>query len=429
MGADAAGGEGALGVRARIRAAWGAPSAPAAGPRRRDVVLVGIVAAAAVVETALRSDLAWPVPTAAVTILFALGLPWRRRHPLPIVVAVALVAAGFALAAAAAGAGQNALASMFVAIVFPYALFRWGSGRARIIGGLVLFAGLTLSTALGGEGIPGAVAGVAFVGGTCLAGALRRERVMARGRERDAIRARERESLARDLHDTVAHHVSAVVVHAQAARALLPADPDRAADSLAEIERGAQAALGDMRSLVRMLRRDAGSRGETSRTVPRTDRAGTSIARDGARASAPPASVDFVRGQELDAAPLAPTPGIDALVALAADGPPAVRVRVDAGAIPDVLAQAAFRIAQEAVTNARRHARGATAIDVAVREESGDVIVEVRDDGSAPFRMTEGYGILGMTERATLLGGSLAAGPEPEGGWRVRGVLPRGGVG
>ncbi|WP_162621760.1 histidine kinase [Microbacterium suaedae] len=409
-------------IRSRLRAAWDAPRAPgAAGPRARDGVLVAIVAVVAATEGAVRTDLAWPVPAVAVTILIALALPWRRRHPLPIVIGISLAVAGLELAAFSAGAGQNALAAMFVAILFPYALFRWGSGRARVVGGLVLSAGLALSAASGGEGVAGAVAGVAFVGGTCLAGALRRERVDARARERDGIRAREREALARDLHDTVAHHVSAVVVHAQAAQALLPADPGRAAGSLAEIETEAQAALGDMRSLVRVLRDDARlSSGGARTSPPRADTREPDAGREPTPGHREPNAED---------APLAPTPGIAALSALAADGPPAVRVRVDAESLPELLAQTAFRIAQEAVTNARRHALEATLIDVAVAAAGPSVTIEVTDDGSAPSRSRRGYGILGMAERAHLLGGTCEAGPDPSGGWRVRAVLPRGGNG
>jgi signal transduction histidine kinase len=90
---------------------------------------------------------------------------------------------------------------------------------------------------------------------------------------------------------------------------------------------------------------------------------------------------------------------------------------------------ALYRIAQEVVTNAVRHARHASGIDVQVTGQDGQVRLTVRDDGEpVPASWAQdGYGIVGMTERATLLGGSLRAGPGPGQGWVVAAVLPRAG--
>jgi signal transduction histidine kinase len=91
---------------------------------------------------------------------------------------------------------------------------------------------------------------------------------------------------------------------------------------------------------------------------------------------------------------------------------------------------ALYRIAQEAVTNAVRHARHATRVVVHVADEGGQVRLTVRDDGdvSAAGHTPAGYGIVGMAERASLLGGTLQAGPDPDGGWTVDAVLPLGGA-
>ena len=88
---------------------------------------------------------------------------------------------------------------------------------------------------------------------------------------------------------------------------------------------------------------------------------------------------------------------------------------------------ALYRIAQEAVTNAVRHAGNATRIVVHVAEEDGQVRLTVRDDGdaSATGHTPPGYGLVGMAERASLLGGTLQAGPDPGGGWTVDAVLPK----
>ena len=89
---------------------------------------------------------------------------------------------------------------------------------------------------------------------------------------------------------------------------------------------------------------------------------------------------------------------------------------------------ALYRIAQEAVTNATRHARHATKVIVHVAAEGEQVRLSVRDDGdpSAAAPTPNGYGLIGMAERATLLGGTLRAGPDLDGGWTVDAVLPQG---
>ena len=92
---------------------------------------------------------------------------------------------------------------------------------------------------------------------------------------------------------------------------------------------------------------------------------------------------------------------------------------------------AIYRLAQKSITKAVRHARHASRIDVRVAGDDDAVRLTVRDDGDTSFaeRIGPGYGLVGMTERATLLGGTLGAGPGPGEGWRVTAVLPRTGPG
>jgi signal transduction histidine kinase len=86
-----------------------------------------------------------------------------------------------------------------------------------------------------------------------------------------------------------------------------------------------------------------------------------------------------------------------------------------------------YRIAQESITNAVRHARHASRVEVRVHAGESDIGLTVTDDGVASAAISEGYGLLGMRERATLLGGTFEAGPQREGGWRVTALLPRDG--
>ncbi len=189
----------------------------------------------------------------------------------------------------------------------------------------------------------------------------------------------ERLRIARDLHDTVAHHVSSIAIRAQAATARGTDTADTAA-SLAAIEKEASAALDEMRGIVRTLREPAA---------------------------------------------YSPARGLDDVAALAATGPPRVTVRIHVASRPSGLIGATlYRVAQEGVTNARRHAIGARDIDVDVRDESGDVILTVTDDGQ-PAPTGDGFGLRGMAERVTLLGGELDAGPADDGGWALRARIPR----
>jgi signal transduction histidine kinase len=128
----------------------------------------------------------------------------------------------------------------------------------------------------------------------------------------------------------------------------------------------------------------------------------------------------------------APQPGVADLERLSGASPAGPRVEVtvsgDLAALPAAIDAAVFRIAQEAVTNALRHARNATLVDVRVAGDQSTVSLVVRDDGDpgagdpAP---EAGFGLTGMMERALLLGGACRAGPCPGRGWAVSATLPR----
>lgn len=353
-------------------------------PRRRDAVLALVLIALAVAEGALRRDLPWPWATVGVTVVLLACLPWRRRHPLILVLAMAVVTTGFAIAQALAGIPQSGLGAMFALLLVPYALFRWGTRIERTVGSVALGIGVLVSAALAtgsaADRVIGAVVGVLFVGTACLIGALRRERAASLEREIAMARVQERTALARDLHDTIAHHVSAIAIRAQAATARGPHNAE-VAESLAVIEHEASAALGEMRTIVGALR---------------------------------------------ESAEYAPARGLDDVASLATKGPPPVSVHIDvATALPQLVAMTLYRVAQEAVTNARRHAVGVQRIDIDVRTQADDVVLSVVDDGRRSGTTGHGYGLRGMTERVSLLGGRLDAGPRDDGGWTLCARVPR----
>lgn len=375
---------------AALRPLWTAPRAPGAPARVwRDWVLVGVLVPTAVLEAALRQDVTWRPVALAVTLVIVVSLLWRRTHPLAVVAGVFGTLTLVDVAALVSGAGEVALYTSACVLVLPYALCRWGSGR-EIVLGLPLVA---LSAALGVAStytvVPDAIIEVAFVLSPAAIGAGVRAGAGSRLRERDQVRVREREQLARELHDTVAHHVSAIAVRAQAGRVVAAIDPAAAVDALRVIETEASRALTEMRLMVGALRDDG-------------------------------------------AADLTPQRGVADIerLARAVSGPPRVEVEL-AGDLDDLrpaVGAALYRLAQESVTNAVRHARHASRVTVRVAADDERVRLTVADDGELQGRGGTGYGIVGMTERAILLGGTLDAGPGPDRGWTVAAVLPRAGA-
>ncbi|MCX5378942.1 sensor histidine kinase [Streptomyces sp. NBC_00091] len=222
-----------------------------------------------------------------------------------------------------------------------------------------------------------------------------------RVRELRAVRTAERLELARELHDLVAHHVTGIVVEARAAR-FTHVGADRAAEIFGRIETAGGEALGSMRRLVKILREN-----------------------DGTSAAAPAAHTP-------DTAPVAGLADIRELTQrFSATGPPVV-LYVEQGLetrLPGHVAATAHRIVLEALTNIGKHAATATAVRIGLRTVPAGLEVRVADDGGHPARLSEkarggGYGLAGMAERAEALGGSLTAGPAPEGGWLVTATLP-----
>jgi signal transduction histidine kinase len=303
--------------------------------------------------------------------------------------AIAFVITGLA-AAPTHDAPEQMYAQAYL-LLLPYSLFRWGSGREAVIGSLIAAAKAGMSVAYGHLDLGGAIGGAAVLFATAALGVAFRYRARARMRELDQVKLLERGRLARDLHDTVAHHVSAIAIRAQAGLAVSASEPNAAADALRLIEGEASRALAEMRAMVRLLR---------------TDR--------------PPE--------------LAPNPGIADLERLAGRSRtgPSVGVEIggDLDGLPPTVGTAIYRLAQESITNARRHARHATRIEVHVAVDETSVRLRVRDDGETSHRRqaaSPGFGLIGMIERASLLGGTCEAGPDPDRGWTVSAVLPRGG--
>lgn len=213
------------------------------------------------------------------------------------------------------------------------------------------------------------------------------ERDLAENERLRAVQS-ERVRIARELHDVVAHHVSTIGIHAAGAQRVLGRNPEQAAAALATIEDSARRGVTQMHQLVSVLRDDD-----------------TGLDRH-------------------------PMPTLAAIAGLAdPEGRPRVQVTIvgESVAIDDTTDLNLFRIAQEAVTNARRHA-GARTINVTVRHHDDAVEIEVIDDGrGAPDtpHAGSGFGLTGVRERAEVLGAEIEIGNRPTGGFRVRVRAPR----
>jgi signal transduction histidine kinase len=373
-----------------VRSLRDEPRAAAPPPRGwRDWALVAVLLLTALLEGIFRGDVEWRPVALVLAVALVFPLLWRRTHPLPVVAVVFGTVIALNLVTLINGPDTSVgLYTMIYVLLLPYALLRWGSGREVIIGLPIIVAAGVLGIASDFNGVGEAVGGFLFLVFPAAVGALVRFWTTARTREIDQVRLREREQLARELHDTVAHHVSAMVVRAQAGRVMAASEPEAAIDALRVIEEEGSRTLAEMRTMVGALR-------------------------------------------DREDADLTPQNGVADIKRLArnVDDQPRVHVGLtgDLDELGPTVGAATYRIAQESVTNALRHARNATRIDVQVVGDQHAVRLTVRDDGDQVHgsSVNAGYGVVGMTERAALLGGTLDAGPGPGRGWVVDAVLPR----
>jgi signal transduction histidine kinase len=330
---------------------------------------------------------------AALVSLFATGaVAVRRRWPFEVGV---LVSWAFAVQLAVWGDPQIVAASVayFCAL---YALAVWTSPRRFLLGVALLLASLGWIVA-GPTGVS-LKSAVPFTVVTVVVMVLvrrvvgeRERRAQLAERERD-LAAREavveeRARIARELHDAIAHDVSIMVVQAGAERRVLDGGQGSPREVLETIEEIGRGALTEMRRLVGMLRSDNGD-------------------------------------------PLAPQPGLDDLATLArqvgeAGLPVELVVEGEQRELPVGIELSAYRIVQEALTNALKHAGDARAT-VRIRYGVDSLELEIVDDGdgaAAPLP-SGGHGLVGMRERVALYGGRLDAGRQPSGGFRIRVLLP-----
>jgi signal transduction histidine kinase len=197
----------------------------------------------------------------------------------------------------------------------------------------------------------------------------------------------ERRRIAREMHDLVAHSMSVMVVQAGGARRILEQDPARALEAATRIERTGREALGEMRHLLGAL--NGTDQAPALAPQPTLAEIGELVAR--ARAAGLPTVLEF-RGERRD--------------------------------LPAGLDLAAYRIVQEGLTNALKHAGRAPTTVIVDWSDIHALTLEIRDHGGAARTQGAGHGLVGMRERVKLYGGDLDTGPADGGGWRVRATFP-----
>jgi signal transduction histidine kinase len=331
-------------------------------------------------------------------ILAVLPLVLRRRWPLPTLVAVAGLVVILVPDSSSPWVLVGALALASYTVGDLVADRTRSAASVLAVAGFVALGVVQGADVLASLVLPFVIAMPAWLAGDVIRGRRLEAAVRAAATERalqdaeERVRsaaAEERRHMARELHDVVAHGVSVMVIQAGAARQVLEASPDRAEESLLTVESTGRDVMAELRRLLGVLNDDGEATG------------------------------------------LAPQPGIDQLGALVervheAGLPASLRVEGTPTPLPTSLDVTAYRIVQEALTNALRYAHRAATL-VLVAYEPTQLRLEILDDGpNAAAEATEGSGrgLVGMEQRAALVGGRLTTGPRLGGGYAVRAWLP-----
>lgn len=369
--------------------AWptsGTVDAPSA-PSRRDLYIVFALGVFVVAD--IPEDVAtWQPASMIAGFTAAIATYWRRPFPLG-ALAVGF-GAQFAADVAAAVTGnqiQSTTGHVFGLGLLAYAVCRWGTWRAMAVGlALALALPLVGEAVVAGTNWDQQVSDQLLIGLMAAIGIAVRYRSVSERARANQIRSEERERIARDLHDVVAHHVSAIALQAEGATAAADTNPAAAIEALEHIHEMASTTLSEMRTMVTTLRDES----EPGALSPNTS-----------------------------------LHELHDLLALSEELPVELRITGDVETLPSSTTTALLRITQEGVTNARRHSRNAKSISAVIERCDATVEVTITDDGDrVGLATTNGYGIIGMTERCSLLGGELSAAPSPDGGWRVHATIP-----
>lgn len=381
-------------------------------------VAFDVAVAALVVLVSLAAAVSQPGGWAAtaVGVGMAVALLFRRTHPGVVTVAVAV------LALIQVVARWGPLIYDVAVLIALYGVVKYGRRlRDGVLAGAVAAVGVLLAAAQTPNVIQWWVTALwyALVTGAVWLAALNvrtrrlyvlslEERAATLEREREAESraavAEERTRIARELHDVVAHSMAVMIVQADGARFMLDRDPAQARTAVKVVADTGRQALEEMRRLVGVLR-DAGPTGGDD------DSAGLAVAADPEHRRLAVAELPDLLARFADA-------GLHVRSTATGTPPP----------LPPGLELTVYRVVQEALTNALKHAGVGASVEVVLSYTVEAVVVRVVDDGRGRPLVSPappgGHGLLGMRERVTVYDGSLTAGPRPTGGWRVEVRLP-----
>ncbi len=361
-------------------------------PPLGDALLAGAFVAGAVAEALASDTVRSPLTHALLAVPAMAALAWRRGYPL----SVAALVMGSNIAINPDGEFSTLLALVLVSFTLGAEL---DAPRNRVGLVLVTVPFLAAMVSMGLEPSDVAAA-LVFLGGPWAVGVGLRQRTARTQeavdraarleQEREAqnaeVAAQERTRIARELHDIVSHSISVVAIQTQAVRRRLGPEHAQEAQDLAAVETTARQALAEMRRLFGVLRSDG------------------------------------------EAASLVPQPGLGELELLvqqvrAAGLPVDLRTEGDRIELPPGVDLAAYRIVQEGLTNALRHA-SAQRVSVRLRYLPTTLEIAIEDDGRGPWSQDGGHGLVGVRERVALYGGSVEFGPAPGAGYLLAASLP-----
>lgn len=379
-----------MGIRGEAARAWGRARALAgANPWAVDIGLAALVQAAMTMPFVVPrppelEPATWPAY--GLTTLTVLPLIWRRRAPFTVLLAILATSTLYVLAVE--GPGQPL---PYTGLVIVYTIALLSPPRTRLAAAALLIVAVPASVWLNTRSARELTFSLFVFAAAYAFGRLTDARQRTSRVEAEQAAARERARIAREMHDILSHAVSLMVVQAEAGPLAVRSAPEKAEAAFDAISQAGRDAMAQLRSMLGVLREEDGP------------------------------------------APRAPQPGMDAL--------PELLARVRAGGLgvtytttgeprtlPPALGATVHRIVQEALTNAYKHAPGAT-IGVELRYEPDAFVVEVVNGAAvlpAGDVVSGGQGLTGLHERARLVGGMVHAGPVDDGGFRVAGVLPYG---
>jgi signal transduction histidine kinase len=360
---------------------------------RGDAALAIALVAIAITQNWL-SDMSTAEKLGTSAALIVLGVLAALRARMPVLFLAALV--GLIIVGSLLQKPLDDIESVgFFALLAVYTGGVHTSGRRTVAAGVLTFA-LFLSVLIGDPeeiNISGTIFfALVFAGPWVVGRTIRRRRLRERQLEQEKADAEEaiveeRARIARELHDVVAHAISVIVLQARGGRKLIDSEPGETRAALDAIERTASQALAEMRRMLELLREGD----EQLALAPQPSLSQLDLLAERVRAAGLPVDVE-VRGK-----PVALPPGVDL---------------------------SAYRIVQEALTNALKHA-GPAKTRVIVNYEPGELILEIVDDGTGDSNGAgAGHGLAGIRERVSLYGGDVEAGTRADGGYAVRARMP-----